>query len=193
MAFIVVVRVSQVDGKTHNGYTHLDLGAPHMPSQQSPLISPVLLEQHAYQVAHLISSFTVPLMSDLYRIFDGDMVEMLVLGEIGTHNVSQFFNKYPSTMPEQWLDDESRRYHFMRPCNALSISDATGIPRETVRRKVNQLIQKGWLYRDGHNNLILTAGMGQGFIESNAQRVLQLLQLADTLRALLQVASSSDD
>jgi hypothetical protein len=164
-----------------------------MASPKKITINPALMDKHAYQVAHLISSFTVPLMRDLYNLFDGDMVEIIVLGEIGTHNVSQFFNKNAGVVPEQWLDDESQRYKFMRPCNALSISDATGIPRETVRRKVNQLIKKGWLYRDANNCLILTAGMGQGFVQTNAQRAVKLMELAAALQALLQAPPTSSD
>lgn len=34
------------------------------------------------------------------------------------------------------------------PTNVQSIADFTGIPRETVRRKVNDLCAKGWLERD---------------------------------------------
>jgi len=35
--------------------------------------------------------------------------------------------------------------------NARSIAASTGIPKETVRRKVAELVEAGWLARDGHN------------------------------------------
>src|SRR5262249_5316969 len=35
--------------------------------------------------------------------------------------------------------------------NALSLSESLGITRETVRRKVAELVQKGWLARRGSN------------------------------------------
>jgi hypothetical protein len=35
------------------------------------------------------------------------------------------------------------------PVNTLSIADSTGIPRETVRRKVAELVQLGWVCREG--------------------------------------------
>ena len=156
-------------------------------------INPALMDKHAYQVAHLISSFTVPLLRDLYRRFDGDMVEIIVLGEIAMRNVSQFFSKSAGAVPEKWLDDEGQRNKLMRPCNVLSISDATGIPRETVRRKVKQLIDKGWLCRDANHGLILKAGVGQGFVQSNKQQALQIMELAQTLQALLQAPPSGVD
>lgn len=172
--------------RTQNGYTVSNTTAAHMAPSTKPAINPALMDKHAYQVAHLISSFTVPLLRDLYRRFDGDMVAIIVLGEIAIHNVSPFFNKNGGAVPEQWLDDESHRHKFMRPCNALSISDATGIPRETVRRKVNQLIDKGWLYRDANKCLILKAGVGQGFVASNTQQAVKLMELAGALQTLLQ-------
>jgi hypothetical protein len=33
--------------------------------------------------------------------------------------------------------------------NALSIAESSGVPRETVRRKVAELVRKGWLARQG--------------------------------------------
>lgn len=156
-----------------------------MAQTQHRSIRPDLMHQHAYQVAHLISTFTVPMMRDLYRRFDGDMVAILVLGEIAIHNLSQFFDRASQGVPEQWLDDEQQRYKFLRPCNALSISEATGIPRETVRRKVNQLIEQGWLYRDQSKCLVLQARVGQGFADRNARLASQIIALADQLRDLL--------
>ena len=35
--------------------------------------------------------------------------------------------------------------------NTQSISESSGIPRETVRRKVADLVKKGWIERDGAN------------------------------------------
>jgi len=165
----------------------------HMAATPASTIRPTVLEQHAYQVAHLISSFTVPLLRDLYSRFDGDMVEIIVLGEIALRNVSQFFNKSAGVVHEHWLDDEEQRNKLMRPCNALSISDATGIPRETVRRKVKQLIDKGWLSRDANHCLILKAGVGQGFVQSNTQYAVQIMALAKTLESLLQEPPAAAD
>ena len=45
-----------------------------MAPTQHRSIRPDLMHRHAYQVAHLISTFTVPMMRDLYRRFDGDMM-----------------------------------------------------------------------------------------------------------------------
>ena len=57
------------------------------------------MERHAYQISHLIASFTVPVMRNLYHQFDGDMVQIIVLGEISMRNVSQFFRKGGADAP----------------------------------------------------------------------------------------------
>ena len=164
-----------------------------MALSKHPKINSTLMDRHAYQVAHLIASFTVPMLRDLYQRFNGDMVEIVVLGEVATRNVAHFFTHSAGVLPEQWLDDESQRHKLMRPCNVLSISDATGIPRETVRRKVNQLIEKGWLYRDSNKCLLLKSGVGQGFVQTNAQHAVKIMALASELQALLHTRDTSAD
>lgn len=160
---------------------------------KKPTIDPSLLERHSYQVSHLIASFTVPLMRELYQEFDGDMVQLIVLGEIATRNVSQFFRDNPGGMHEKILDDESQRLKLIRPCNVLSISEVTGIPRETVRRKVDQLIASGWLYRDERKRLMLRPGVGERHAASTTKRVKDILELAAQLQALLQPSDADRD
>lgn len=153
----------------------------------------LLMDRHAYQVSHLIAGFTVPLMRNLYRQFDGDMVQIIVLGEISLHNVSQFFRKGGADVPEKLLDDMERRGKLMKSCNALSISEATGIPRETVRRKVAQLLEKGMLYRDEHKRLMVRQGVSTGFARRNAETTLEILELAAKLQALLTAVDTERD
>ena len=86
----------------------------------------------------------------LRRAFGGDLDMMVVLAVIGDR-----------TRPESWSHElvdygaltrgsagESRQ----DPLNVQSISDFTGIPRETVRRKIAALERLGWVSRDeqGH-------------------------------------------
>lgn len=153
----------------------------------------LLMDRHAYQVSHLIASFTVPLLRTLYHQFDGDLAQVIVLGEISLRNVSQFFDKGGAETPEKLLDDRQRRDQLMQSCNALSISEATGIPRETVRRKVALLIDKGWLYRDPHQRLMVSPRGGAGFTRRNAQATRDILELAHKLSALLRPVDSEKD
>ncbi len=42
------------------------------------------------------------------------------------------------------------------PINLQSITDFSGIPRETVRRKLRDLMELGWIERDERGNFIAT-------------------------------------
>ena len=73
----------------------------------------------------------------------------------------------------------------MRPCNALSIAEACGLPRETVRRKIVMLIDRGYVYRSAEGFLFLTQTVGDDFEEMTARNVEELLTTARRLQALL--------
>lgn len=156
-------------------------------------LPPTQLDRHAYQISHLISSFTVSMMRNLYHQFDGDLLELLVLGEISMRNVDQFFRKGGADVPEKWLDDDQRRAQLMQPCNVLSIAEATGIPRETVRRKVKQLIDKGWLARDERKRLVVKTGTGERFLRANGKTATEILTLASKIQGLLHPIDDTQD
>ena len=106
------------------------------------------------------SRFTIDTMRRAYRLFDGDLTLFLVFGEIAHYNMSRALQ----ALSVRDAPDSARWRKLMRslpertiaPCNALSISDATGMPRETVRRKVKELEKRGWLVREGARSLTLT-------------------------------------
>lgn len=56
----------------------------------------------------------------------------------------------------QQVDEEK-----MGPCNVASIAVATGLPRETARRKVNAMIDDGILKRDRSGAISFANGAGQ--------------------------------
>jgi hypothetical protein len=56
-------------------------------------------------------------------------------------------------------------YPYVRPCNALSVSSATGIPRETVRRKVKWLERKGWITVGERGQLAIARSVSRQFSE----------------------------
>lgn len=135
------------------------------------------------RISVALSEFTVPLLSRIYHAFEGDMVAAIVLGEIAHRNVEAWLIEHEH--PEALLQDPSRREALMRPCNALSIAEACRLPRETVRRKVVALIERGYIYRSAKGHLYLTATVGDGFEDMTAQLVAELLATARRLEALL--------
>lgn len=82
---------------------------------------------------HLGQVFTKALR-ELYKAFDGDLTMALVLGELGQYATGSLYDS-----------SQNRRSPKIRCSNAYSISVASGVPRETVRRKLDKLIARGWV------------------------------------------------
>ena len=141
-------------------------------------------EANRARISLALSEFTVPLLSRIYHAFDGDMVAALVLGEIAHRNVEVWLTQYENS--EEVLQDPARREKLMRPCNALSVADACNLPRETVRRKVVTLIERGYIYRSEEGYLYLTRTVGDGFLDMTAKGIAELLTTARRLESLLE-------
>ena len=135
------------------------------------------------RISLALSEFTVPLLSRIYHAFDGDMVAALVLGEIAHRNVESWLAEHQN--PEELLHDPAQRETVMRPCNALSVADACNLPRETVRRKVVTLIERGYIYRSEEGYLYLTRTVGDSFVDMTVKMTEELLTTARRLESLL--------
>jgi hypothetical protein len=140
-------------------------------------------EANRARISVALSEFTVPLLSRIYHAFEGDMVAAIVLGEIAHRNVEAWLAEYEN--PEEFLHDAARREKLMRPCNALSIAEVCGLPRETVRRKVVMLMERGYIYRSDEGFLFLTDSVGNDFEDMTAKLVENLLATARRLQSLL--------
>jgi hypothetical protein len=96
----------------------------------------------------------------LYRhMADGDIDLAIVAGAASL-----------AALEGAWRDPEFRREFAnidnivgdrQRGCNALSIAEATGLPRETVRRKMNKLVEAGFLVRRSPGDYIMQPGLIQ--------------------------------
>jgi len=94
---------------------------------------------HAYQY-RFVEFFTEHL-ADLSRTFGGDLQQMIILAVIGQVHLRAVHVALAA-------GDDPRRIPPERVSIAASrISDVTGIPRETVRRKLAALQKKGWIER----------------------------------------------
>jgi hypothetical protein len=129
-----------------------------MPDSSRALSAPI--PDEALLVSTLASRFLTGYLRKAYQRFDGDLIMGLVFGEICLRNIGRVLRPLASQQdkaPEQWQAFLERlRREKITPCNALSISEATGIPRETVRRKVKKLEQMGWLVREDLDKLVVT-------------------------------------
>ena len=79
------------------------------------------------------------------QAFGGDLDRMIILSIIGERSLPS--ERGSGISYDQFLAGR-RGPGSPRPINIQSISECTGIPRETVRRKVAQLIESRWVGRD---------------------------------------------
>jgi len=99
-----------------------------------------------------LSLFFHRYLGSVYGGDDIDLVSISLLNEIAQHNLEPFIKggkrEFPKTAEEMKL---------MRGCNAFSLSQSTGVPRETVRRKVKQLVDLGWIEPHNRKGLFITS------------------------------------
>jgi hypothetical protein len=78
---------------------------------------------------------------------DGDIDKFLILLVIAVRTVEH--REFAAYSQAQLLSGEVPVFPTLGT-NARSIAASIGIPNETVRRKVTELIDKGWVVRRGH-------------------------------------------
>ena len=90
-------------------------------------------------------------LATIYGDLSLDLVSLSLLNEIAQHNLEPLAQSGGSGFP---CDAEQMKQ--MRGCNAFSLSQATGVPRETVRRKIKQLVKLGWIEQHNRHGLFIT-------------------------------------
>jgi hypothetical protein len=124
-----------------------------------------LVKSHRRELSYIVGRFTTEHLIRLYAAFDGDFAAAVVLGTIGQHFIQQYYETVARESPAglDRLVDEGKHLGRVRTCNAMSVSAATGIPRETVRRKVRWLVERGWVTVGKRGELALVSGMSKHF------------------------------
>ena len=98
-----------------------------------------------------VSLFVHRHLRAIYGSLNLDLVSLLLLDEIARHNLQPFAAEGRPALPRDAVQRKQ-----MRGCNAFSLSQATGIPRETVRRKIKQLEELGWIEKVNRKGYFVT-------------------------------------
>jgi hypothetical protein len=124
------------------------------------------VRRHHLEFAYLTGRFVVEHLVRMRQAFEGDVLAGLVLGTIAQHNVRRFYEEIVPATGETMDALFARGAHLqhLRPCNAMSVAASTGIPRETVRRKIRWLVQKGWVQQVGRDKLFVTVEACRHFV-----------------------------
>ena len=162
-----------------------------LPSPRSPSFSLSSYRQRQGEISLHMSHFFLGYLKEIHRLFEGDLALVIVLGEIAHHSTSRHFSKagnQAGSIPE--LKAADPELAGTPSCSAFSLAAATGLPRETVRRKIARLVELGWVARTGRAEVRLTPKVGEVFVpEFNMSLLDQLLKTAEQLREILNAGS----
>jgi hypothetical protein len=114
-----------------------------------------LFMSHYPDVQYRLVQFVVEHLSDVGRAFKGDLQAALVLAVIGQVYLNAVRSRDgaapdPATLPTERISTSATR-----------IADVTGIPRQTVRRKLEFLENRGWVVRNADSTYCLAVQNGQ--------------------------------
>lgn len=158
-----------------------------VPTQEIPQVSVDIYSLYMRQVSIVINDYLLKYLNSLYAEFNGDLVMAIVLGELAHHNISgllhdQAVMKAIASKNVQ-IDDIKNKF---RPGNPFSISEATGIPRETVRRKFTDLVKEGMVEKIKPKSYVITARVSERFIHSfNLQLFEETNRLCSKINAII--------
>lgn len=95
------------------------------------------------------------LMVELRRVFGNDLDKVMILSAIG-----QQVLRDPGTAAVSYEDAVRAPplWRTLKTTNIDALARATGIPRESVRRKVNELMAAGLVVRDAELGLTVARG-----------------------------------
>lgn len=133
-------------------------------------------------VAVILARHQIRSLKRLYDEFEHDIMLPLLLGEIALHNIGALENGRPvvgSGEAVRYLDKDCN----LKPCNAYSIAAATGLPRETVRRKIGRLVELGWINKRHNGHLYVSSSALEHFGQLlNSRELPELLETAAQVR-----------
>lgn len=144
-------------------------------------VSPETYASHRDVLSVLLLRFMTSRLRAMYQAYDGDLTLCLVLCEIASRNTERFYDKRRGYQPASF--NGQRQY---LPCNALSISDVTGIPRETVRRKLAKLVDLGWIEKTPDDMYVITDRIGTVFAAFDDSQTYDLMRTSEQIKNVLQ-------
>jgi DNA-binding transcriptional ArsR family regulator len=123
------------------------------------------------EITYLIGAFMSEHLVRTYQLFEGDLLAAVVLANVAHHNLQRYYEEVARPSPEGFdaLVEAKRHLESLRHCNTNSLSEATGIPRETVRRKVRALEAKGLLTVGKRRELTVAIDVRQQFAEFDVE------------------------
>jgi hypothetical protein len=111
-------------------------------------------------------------MIECRKACDGDLDLFLIMAIVGERTFTA--THAPDTMSHEDFVSGTVGNIDPLPINLQSIADFSGIPRETVRRKLELLIARGWITR-GENGYVTATDMANHALQGLTQSTLRYL------------------
>lgn len=162
-----------------------NISIPHQTANSAD--APKGYTEHSSEIATLMGWFFLRYLGRIYEKFEGDFVLAIVLGEIAHHNICRFYSKGKPRDSKKVTGLTSRQvWDDLESCNAFSLSAATGIPRETIRRKISILLKKGWIQKISTGGYVILPGVSEHFANDfSLQTFMDLMETSEDLRSIL--------
>lgn len=146
-------------------------------------------DYRAYQYRFV--EFFIEHLTDISRVFRGDLQAMIVLAIVGQVQLRATRNALQAGLDPADLSPERLSV------NASSIAEVTGIPRETVRRKLDKLVERGWLIRNPDSSFCLAVVQGEAMarndlLDLDARALERVARLFRDLEILVSASAGSD-
>jgi hypothetical protein len=123
----------------------------------------------------------------VFEEFEHDILLPILLGEIAMRNLGELENFPSAKSDDDGVFNPCAAETPLKPCNAYSIAAATGLPRETVRRKIARLVELDWVCRKDNGHLYLSFNALQHYGNVLSSRDLDdVLDTADRVRRALE-------
>ncbi|MGD8347058.1 MAG: hypothetical protein PVI83_07410 [Lysobacterales bacterium] len=120
------------------------------------------------------------------ELCEGDLDQVLILSAIGMRTLMN--RRIDGLTYDEFLDGR-RSAGVSRKINLQCIADGTGIPRETVRRKIKCLMARGWIEKESDGTLAVTARAADELAPATQATFDYLRDIANTV---LSITSATD-
>ncbi|WP_295448631.1 hypothetical protein [uncultured Thiodictyon sp.] len=146
-----------------------------------PLAAAAVVYLCGHNLRHLLA---------LAPAFDGDLLQAVLLGELGHRNVTALAPSAAkrdddlATVMKLEQPDASLWDDPQRACNVLSLANCLNVPYETTRRKLAQLGKRGLVLRDERGLYWVQPSAQDHFREFNREQRADMLATAARIEAL---------
>jgi len=138
-------------------------------------------------VAFATNRHLVDHMRRLITLLDMDVESALLWGLVAHLSVAHAM--HPGALPSDLLAPDGFMLGEARPVRLADLVQVSGLPKETVRRKLQRLRERGKLERNEDGRwVVLRTGVDETTYEFTRESVKRLLQTARVIESILQHA-----